>query len=136
VFDCLILGDSIAVGTANYRKECVSYSVGGVNTWQWNKKFVNNDLRARTVIISLGTNDHTGVNTFRELDAMRKRVEADRVYWILPACNNKFCKPRINDIIEIIARNWGDYVIKTERLQVDAIHPSWAGYQELAEKTR
>ena len=67
MFDCLILGDSIAVGTANYRKECVSYSVGSINTWQWNKKFVNNDLKARTVIISLGTNDHTGINTFRDL---------------------------------------------------------------------
>lgn len=136
MLDCLILGDSIAVGTANVRKECVSYSIGGYNTRQWNRKFVNKDLTARSVIISLGTNDHTGVNTFRELESMRERVDAERVYWILPPCNSKFCKPQVNEVVEIIARAWGDFVIKTDRLQADAIHPSWAGYKELAEKTK
>ncbi len=136
MLDCLIIGDSIAVGTASVRKECVSYSIGGYNTWQWNKKFINSDLRARIVIISLGTNDHVGVNTFKELDAMRRRVEADRVYWILPPCNDKFCKPHVNEIVKIIAENRGDYVIGTKKLQSDAIHPSAAGYKELAEKTR
>ncbi len=136
MLDCLILGDSIAVGTANVRKECISYSIGGYNTWQWNRKFADKNLASKSVIISLGTNDHKGVHTFKELESMRKRVQADRVYWILPPCNNKFCKPDVNEIVEIIARNWGDTIIKTERLQADAIHPSWAGYKELAEKTK
>ena len=136
MLDCLIIGDSIAVGTANVRKECVSYSVGGLNSKQWNRKFLNRDLTARSVIISLGTNDHYGVNTFRELESMRERVDANRVYWILPPCNPKFCKPTVNDIVEIIAKSWGDVIIKTDQLQADAIHPSWAGYKELAEKTR
>ena len=136
MLDCLILGDSIAVGTANFRKECVSYSIGGYNTWQWNRKFANKDLSAKSVIISLGTNDHDGVHTFRELESMRERVTAERVYWILPPCNDKFCKPHVNSIVEIIARSWGDTVITTTRLQSDSIHPSWAGYKELAEKAR
>ncbi len=136
MLECLILGDSIAVGTANVRKECVSYSVGGINTNGWNKKFSDKELLAGTVIISLGTNDHSGVHTFKELSAMRSRVTASRVYWILPPCNDKFCKPHVNDVVEIIARSRGDIVIKTDRLQKDAIHPSWAGYKELAEKTR
>jgi lysophospholipase L1-like esterase len=136
MLDCLIIGDSIAVGTANVRKECVSYSVGGLNSWQWNKKFADKDLTASTTIISLGTNDHDGVHTFKELSAMRSRVTAGRVYWILPPCNDKFCKSNVNDIVEIIARSRGDFIIKTDRLQKDAIHPSWAGYKELGEKTR
>jgi lysophospholipase L1-like esterase len=136
MLDCLIIGDSIAVGTANVRKECVSYSVGGLNSWQWNRKFADKDLTAGTTIISLGTNDHDGVHTFRELSAMRSRVTAGRVYWILPQCNDKFCKSNVNDIVEIIARSRGDFIIKTDRLQKDAIHPSWAGYKELAEKTK
>jgi lysophospholipase L1-like esterase len=136
MLECLILGDSIAVGTANVRKECVSYSIGGYNSSQWNKKFERKELLANSVIISLGTNDHRGVHTFRELSAMRSRVTASRVYWILPPCNDKFCKPDVNDIVEIIARSRGDIVIKTNRLQKDAIHPSWAGYKELAEQTR
>lgn len=136
MLDCLILGDSIAVGTANIRKECVSYSIGGYNTWQWNRKFQSKDLTANTVIISLGTNDHKGVNTFKELESMRKKVAADNVFWILPPCNSKFCKPHVNEVVEIIAKNYGDRIIKTDRLQNDAIHPSWAGYKELAERTK
>ena len=139
MIDCLILGDSIAVGTAQFRPECVAYAKGGWNTWQWNKNFIDREhrnLTARSVIISLGTNDHSGVNTFRELLSMRERVKADRVYWILPPCNEKFCKPEVNEVVEIISKNFGDTVITTKRLQADAIHPSWAGYKELAEKTR
>jgi hypothetical protein len=49
---------------------------------------------------------------------------------------SKFCKPEVNTIVESIAKNRGDFIIKTEKLQADAIHPSWAGYRELAEKTR
>ena len=139
MLDCLIVGDSIAVGTANVRQECVSYSHGGWNTWQWNKKYIDQDhknLQAKTVIISLGTNDHSGVNTLKELTKMRQNIDAGRVYWIMPPCNDKFCKPHVNEVIEIIARNFGDMIIGTKRLQPDAIHPSWAGYKELAEKTK
>jgi lysophospholipase L1-like esterase len=132
----MIIGDSIAVGTSQVKTECVSHSVGGYNSWQWNKKFGNKSLAASTMIISLGTNDHSGVHTFKELSIMRFRVTADRVFWILPPCNDKFCKPHVNEIVEIIARSRGDMIIKTDRLQKDAIHPSWAGYKELAEKTK
>ena len=134
MLDCLILGDSIAVGTANVRQECVSYSHGGWNSWQWNKKYLDRDkkdLTAGTVIISLGTNDHSGVNTFKELLRMRQNVQAGHVYWIMPPI-----KPNVQEIVKIIADNFGDTIIKTDRLQKDAIHPSWAGYKELAEKTK
>ncbi len=135
MLDCLIIGDSIAVGTAAVKTECVSYAVGGYNTWQWNKKFADKDLTAGSVIISLGTNDHDGVNTFKELSIMRARVSAQNVYWILPPCNDKFCKPNVNEWVKIIARSRGDTIIETKRLQKDGIHPSWAGYKELADQT-
>jgi lysophospholipase L1-like esterase len=136
MLDCIVLGDSIAVGTHMYRPECVAYAKGGINTWQWNKKYTYEKLSANSVIISLGTNDHKGVNTFKELIAMRERVNAERVYWIMPPCNDKFCKHDINDIVEIIARNYKDTIIGTKRVQTDGIHPSWAGYKELAEQTK
>lgn len=136
MFECMIIGDSIAVGTANVRQECVSYSTGGLNTQQWNKKYGDKMLASPTVIISLGTNDHSGVHTFKELSAIRSRVTAERVFWILPPCNDKFCKPDVNEIVEIIARSRGDTIIKTNRLQKDSIHPSWSGYKELANQSK
>jgi lysophospholipase L1-like esterase len=136
MIDCIVLGDSIAVGTHQQRHECVSYAKGGINTWQWNKNYADKSLTSRNVIISLGTNDHKGVNTFRELMKMRQRVDAARVYWIMPPCNDKFCKQDINEVVEIIARNYGDTIIGTNRVQTDGIHPSTVGYKELAEKTK
>jgi lysophospholipase L1-like esterase len=136
MLECLIIGDSIAVGVAQQRPECVSYSTGGLNTWQWNKKYSDKVLASPAVIISLGANDHHGVHTFKELSRMRANVTADRVFWILPPCNEKFCKPDVNDIVKIIARSRGDTIISTGRLQKDAIHPSWAGYKELADQTK
>ena len=136
MLECLILGDSIAVGTHQFRQECALVGKGGINTWQWNRMYPRQDLTARNVIISLGTNDHTGVNTFRELMTMRQRVDADNVFWIMPPCNDKFCKPSVNEIVELIARNFNDTVIGTKKLQADAIHPSWSGYKELATKIK
>lgn len=136
MIDCIVLGDSIAVGTHMQRHECVSYAKGGINTWQWNKNYADKSLTSRNVIISLGTNDHKGVNTFRKLMKMRQRVDAARVFWIMPPCNDKFCKQDINEVVEIIARNYGDTIIGTNRVQTDGIHPSTVGYKELAEKTK
>lgn len=136
MLDCLIIGDSIAVGTAYQRPECVSYAKGGINSSQWNKKFYEKNLSAKTVIISLGTNDTTHVRTIWELQQMRSRVEADHVFWILPPCNEKFCKPSINRSVEIMAKDFGDTIIQTKKLQPDSIHPTTNGYKELANQTK
>ena len=139
MIDCMIIGDSIAVGTAHVRTECVSYSKGGWNTWQWNREYIDKkhtDLTAKSLIISLGTNDHKGVHTFAELMKMRQNVNAERVYWILPPCNDKFCKQDINDIVKIIANAYKDTIISTNRVQADGIHPSSAGYKELAKQAQ
>ena len=136
MLDCLIVGDSIAVGTHAVRKECAEYATGGLNTWQWNRKYKTADLTAKSVIISLGTNDHKYIKTRQELEAMRARVHADRVYWIMPPCNEKFCKADVNETVKQIAEANGDFIIATKRVQTDKIHPSWAGYKELAEAAK
>jgi lysophospholipase L1-like esterase len=132
MIDCLILGDSIAVGTHQARPECVAYAKGGWNTWQWNRDYLKNDLTARTVIISLGSNDHKGVKTKAELQRIREKVGATaRVFWILPAI-----KPEIQAIVRDMAEEYRDTVLPITRLQKDGVHPSWAGYKQLAEKTK
>jgi hypothetical protein len=137
MLECLILGDSIAVGTKMFApKECVSYSKGGWNTWQWNKTYSGKDLTAETVVISLGTNDHAGVNTEKELRKMRVRVKANRVVWIMPPCNNVFCKPKVNAIVERLAREYKDIIVSTPYVQPDKIHPSWRGYKDLVSKAK
>ena len=127
----MIIGDSIGVGIAHERPECVSYVKGGINSLQWNRKFADKNLKTKKMIISLGSNDHFGVHTFNELMALRQSVDADSVYWIVPAI-----KPDVQEHVKIIAMNYNDVILTIPRLQKDGIHPSWAGYKELAEKTK
>lgn len=131
MLECLILGDSIAVGTAQARPECVSLSKGGINSHQWVNKNVGNNISAKTVIISLGSNDHKYVKTESELRTIRQLTHADRVYWILPAI-----KPDVQEIVRKVAAENNDVVLPITRLQKDGVHPSSAGYQELARATR
>jgi lysophospholipase L1-like esterase len=131
MLECLVLGDSIAVGTARARPECVSYAKGGWNSWQWNRDYLAKDLSARTVVISLGSNDHQGVKTKQELLKLRKRVEADRVYWIMPAI-----KPHIQEIVEEVAHQHGDWIIQIPYLSTDGVHPSTRGYNKIGEITK
>jgi lysophospholipase L1-like esterase len=132
MLECLIVGDSIGVGIANVRKECVSYVKGGINSKQWlDKNVQNTPLIARHVIISLGSNDHQNIKTESELRTIRKLTSADRVYWIMPS--NKF--PVQREAIWKIANEYHDTVLKTERMQADNVHPSWAGYKELSKAT-
>jgi len=131
MLECLIVGDSIAVGTQQFRQECALVGKGGINTWQFNKNYAQKIQPAETVIISLGSNDHDGVNSFKELLAMRQKVEGKRVFWIMPAI-----KPHIQEVVQIIAKNFGDTVLPITKLQPDRVHPSWSGYKELAEKSK
>ncbi len=137
MLECMIIGDSIAVGTAMARPECVSYSRGGWNSWQWNKDYleITKTKPTKTLIISLGANDHKGVKTEEELRKMRAAVKADKVFWISPG---KERKPIPQDAIERIAKEYGDTVLArpTNHMSADGIHPTGKGYKELAEKTK
>lgn len=137
MLECLILGDSIAVGTKMFApKECVSYAHSGYTTKQWNNKWGNTPLNSSVVIISLGTNDDNSVHTEVELRKMRFRLRSHRVVWIMPLCNQKFCKSNINSIIQNIADECGDSIIRTKHLQSDHIHPNGLGYKELVKEAK
>jgi len=132
MIDCLIVGDSIAVGTHQFKPECVVYAKGGINSKQWvDKNIQNMPLQAKTVIISLGTNDHKYIKTEEELHNVRELTKADRVYWILPAI-----KPDIQEIVKKVAAEYGDTVLPITKLQPDGVHPSWAGYKEIAKEAK
>jgi hypothetical protein len=107
MIDCMILGDSIAVGIGQARPECVAYVKQGIDSYTWNNRNIYKNLSAGTVIISLGSNDGPQVNTFQEILALRQFVSAAKVFWILPAN-----KPAVQDIIKIVARNYKDISLR------------------------
>ncbi len=137
MLECMIIGDSIAVGTSMARPDCVSYSRGGWNSWQWNKDYLEiaKSKPTKTLIISLGANDHKGVKTESELRKMRSAVKADRVFWISPG---KERKPIPQDAIERIAKEYGDIVLPRpkDHMSADGVHPTGKGYKILGEQAK
>ena len=135
MIECLLLGDSIAVGLYHHVAPCESLSKSGWNTWQWNRDYLKYDLTADTEIISLGSNDHKYIKTQEELERMRAKVTARRVFWILPHGNlpaGGLPIEEVQRIVKMIATVYGDTVVPITRVQSDKIHPSTAGYKEIA----
>jgi lysophospholipase L1-like esterase len=131
MIECLILGDSIAVGTGLYRPECKVLVQQGITSKGWNMSNVKSKLEANTVVISLGSNDYAQIDSLEELTKLRKRVNAEKVYWIMPAI-----KPNVQDIIENIAHQNGDWIIQIPYLSNDGVHPTMQGYRKIAEITK
>ena len=128
MLECLILGDSIAVGIHQSRPECAVYAKSGINSRDFVNRYIGKDLVADTVVISLGSNDHQGIKTKNELLDLRSQVLAKKVYWILPAI-----KPDIQEIVEEVANKHGDWIVKIPSLAQDGIHPSTRGYKKIGE---
>lgn len=135
MLECLVLGDSLAVGVGQIRKECVTYAKSGINSYDYVNRHVfhtHGTNQAKTIIISLGSNDTRNIKTYEELDTLRQLVKADRVYWILPA---------IKDIkradVQRVADKYKDYVIDSRKheLSTDGVHPTYQGYKAIANET-
>ncbi len=132
---CLIIGDSIAQGVAEIRKDCRSYTQIGISTLGWSKKWLEKiDLVADTVFISLGSNDQYKdfENVADELYHIRADIGYDhKVIWVLPAI-----KPWIQDLIMEVSYEYGDTVIQMVGLSKDGVHPTSKGYKALAKEIK
>jgi lysophospholipase L1-like esterase len=136
MLECLIMGDSLAVGVGQVRAECVTRAKSGINSYDYVNRHLlhtKGDTQAKNVIISLGSNDTEKINTFEELDTLRQLVQADRVYWILP--NIKETKRKA---VLAVARKYNDHIIDARGVDrsPDAVHPTHNGYKELAKQTK
>jgi lysophospholipase L1-like esterase len=131
------MGDSLAVGVGQIRKECVTYAKSGINSYDYVNRHVlhtnGSNKQAKTVIISLGSNDTKNIKTFEELDTLRQLVKADRVYWIVPAIKEDKRKA-----VWAVANKYHDHVIETrnQELRPDKVHPTYKGYKGIADETR
>jgi lysophospholipase L1-like esterase len=131
LLDCIVLGDSIALGLGLARPDCVVVAVTGITSERYVQTFLA-ARQARTAIISLGVNDGAGVATADNLQRLRGSVTADTVYWLLAGSN-----PHNRDAVHAVADRYGDRLIDVAPLAgPDHIHPDRTGYATLARETR
>lgn len=134
MLECLIVGDSIAVGVGQVRPECQSIAKSGINSSDWNKKHLHKLKPTRTLIVSLGAND-LGINTEGHIRSLRTNAQADRVFWLLPS---QRLKPKQVEAVRQVAAEFGDTVIPRPETNIsrDGVHPTYKGYKILADQTR
>jgi lysophospholipase L1-like esterase len=134
MLECLIVGDSIAVGVSQVRPECEAIAKSGINSSDWNKKHLHKLKPARTLIISLGAND-LGINTEGHVRSLRTNAQADRVFWLLPS---QKLKPKQVEAVRQVATEFGDTVIPRpeNNISSDGVHPTYKGYKILGDQTR
>jgi lysophospholipase L1-like esterase len=128
------MGDSIAEGVSNIRKECVAYVKSGINSKNWlNTNVKNSPFEAKTVIISLGSNDLKSVDTYEELQTIRKLTNAQTVYWIIPNI-----KESVRKQVWMVANENHDHVIdaRNHDRSPDTVHPTYKGYKSISEQTK
>ena len=128
MIDCLIIGDSIAVGIGMHQKQCVTQAVSGYTSARWNNQFKANP-KATNVIISLGTND-LGINTYIELRQLRERISARDVKWIVPPIADA------QAAVLAVANEYKDVLVYIKELSGDKIHPTPQEYQRLGEQIK
>lgn len=136
MLECLILGDSLAVGVGQVRTECVTRAKSGINSYDYVNRHIlhtQGNTSAKNVIISLGSNDTAKIKTFEELDSLRQLVDADRVYWIVPNI-----KDNKRQAVLAVADKYKDFVIDARKHETspDQVHPTHKGYKTIAEKTK
>ncbi len=131
MFECLILGDSIASGMAQYAPACQSASKVGITTKGFDKINGQFVYTAKTVIVSLGTNDSEKNNdTYQNALALRSRINANNVIWVLPSA---YLRPKASLAIYKTAGIFSDYVVSVpkEYLTSDGIHLRGKAYKTL-----
>lgn len=123
MIECLILGDSLAVGVGQYLPECQTVAKVGISSVDFHVPKID----AETTVISLGSNDvYTSVD---HLISLRSRLKTRKVIWIVPVKRNR-------DQVIAAARRSGDTLLYVDPVKNDGLHPWDTEYPKMAEQIR
>ena len=115
---CSIIGDSIAVGIAQFRPDCVSFAKQGVALYSINNQLFHVSKNTNTLIISTGSND--SYLTVTDVVNFRSQITAKEVIWILPM------KKANKKIIKQVSNQFKDSFIDFSTVvSTDRIHPTF-----------
>jgi hypothetical protein len=112
---CLIIGDSIAVGLAGQFSKCASRANVGLSSGAVMRLAASAPL-ADWAAISAGSDDPTNPALRGNLEAIRERVRARRVIWIVPR------NGRAAAVVRAVAGAHGDGAVAFSTGR-DGVHP-------------
>jgi len=130
MIECILLGDSIAVGLRPHLP-CILQAQVGRNSHH--QSVIIRNITAKLVIVSLGSNDVGDPmlmkNQLRHLRIIRRNIDAEKVIWILPYHNQG------HENIRRVAAENGDGLLDLINFRTnDGVHPR--NYKEVASELR
>ena len=132
MLECIVLGDSIAVGVGQARPECETVARVGITSGAYiNDLFPLAPHAARTAVISLGVNDDVSADTIDNIRQVRGALKVGSAVWLLPGL-----KENVRAAIRTVAAEFGDQLVDTRPyVGADHLHPGGAGYRTIAGQT-
>lgn len=129
MLECLILGDSLAQGTAAALKAALQNRCEVVATQGIGSAAIRRSVPAQSyysATISAGSNDPTNPHLAENLIAIRRSISAKRVVWIAPYNRS------VAYLVADLARSYGDYLVDVAETPPvrDGLHPR--SYSRLA----
>lgn len=131
MFECLIIGDSIAVGTAaavnpRIRTACEvqareSITVEKVLAWPRSGKIYH------AIIVAIGSNNAPGPGLQDAIEQLRARLKGLRVIWVLP-----YARPQAYAIRSVAVRHSDEALDLLQFPSTDRVHPS--DYRDVARR--
>lgn len=127
---CLIVGDSIAVGTGSVQHECsVRAKVGASANFIVNNYSASAKSASEYVVISMGSNDPTNPHNAHDALKLRSNIAARKVVWILP-----YNRTAAN-VMRRVAERFGDTCVDlAPQVTADGVHPR--SYQRLHRRVK
>jgi lysophospholipase L1-like esterase len=131
--ECLVMGDSIALGTAKHAPQCMALAKVGIGSGGWLQRYgqyLAQMQQLDTVVISLGSNDADELKSVKSLLNVRGAISAKKVVWIAPS--EKFlAKPSVS----LVAKQFNDTLIaRPEKFRAsDGVHLTSQGYKIIAQ---
>jgi hypothetical protein len=115
MFDCVAVGDSIAVGVGHAMHCTINAKVGASSSYIANHTIASSKDVA---VISAGSNDPDNPKLSNNLKTIRSKLKTGRVIWILPY-NRKAAA-----VVLSVAKLYGDsYIDLGEFKTKDSVHP-------------
>ncbi len=129
MLDCIVLGDSLAVGVGQARPVCATLARTGINSAAYLRLLLAHPPpQAECAVISLGVNDDPAVQTPDNLRRLRAALQVRRVTWLLPGL-----KDGVRQAIQAVAAEHGDRLVDTRpHAGSDHLHPAATGYRLIA----
>lgn len=129
MLECLIIGDSLAVGVGQNRPDCTVEAKVGITSGMFVKTYISDKKlpKAKKTLISLGSND-LGVDSVEAMKKVREQLKGE-VTWILSANNRESAFAALQ-----IAKEYGDNVmdVLSYPLSPDGVHPTGKAYKMMA----